>query len=127
MSRYNNYTDAQYFLDEKSCNLLEELTTIRTGDIGDPNLEVECFIHQVEKFLKTYYEVNYGFNGVFKYENQINNFRDAVVEQALFMLEHPDIRKSLENSINIPKAVLHDLSIDNDAHMYMRKGGFANV
>lgn len=124
---YNNRTTAQDFMDLKGLDLYSELSTIRVGDLGDPDMEVNCFIYQIEDYLLTYYEVNYSFNGVIKFENQIKNLKKAVVNQALYSLAHPDIRKAIQNSIMIPKDIIASLAIDVDTHLYMRKGGFANV
>lgn len=130
MQKYNNVTSADDFMQERGIDMYQELTTIRVGDLGDPELEVECFIHQVEDYLENYYSVYYGFNGDvhnLKFQNQINCFKKATISQALYYLAHPDIRKAIENSITLPKDALRDLGVDVDAEMYMRRGGFANV
>ena len=127
---YNTITTKEDYLYDTGIDLDVELTTLVNNDLGDS--PSSRFIYGIEKWLITRFTTPpYNWNGEFVDEKQKQFFKYAVVSQIQYVLQNGSINNdsgfNQASSILISRDNLNKIAVGQDAMMYLRKAGIANL
>lgn len=125
---FETITSTEDYLQYSGEDLQAELETL-TG-LTDGNLAPR-FIYGVEQWCKDYLMLHYDYDGVMETEHQRKQWIKGIVYQIDYIRTNGNI--SLKSGLNlqtgsiIPRKVLDELSLGQDALMAFRLGGMANL
>ena len=127
---YNTITTKEDYLYDTGIDLDVELTTLVNNDLGDS--PSSRFIYGIEKWLITRFTtLPYSWNGEFVDEKQEKLFKYAVISQIQYVLQNGSINNdsgfNQASSILISRDNLNKIAVGQDAMMYLRKAGIANL
>lgn len=127
---YNTITTKEDYLYDTGIDLDVELTTLVNNDLGDS--PSSRFIYGIEKWLINRFTTPpYSWNGEFVNEKQKQLFKYAVVSQIQYVLQNGSINNdsgfNQASSILISRDNLNKIAVGQDAMMYLRKAGIANL
>lgn len=127
---YNTITTKEDYLYDTGIDLDVELTTLVNNDLGDS--PSSRFIYGIEKWLITRFTtLPYNWNGEFIDEKQEKLFKYAVISQIQYVLQNGSINNdsgfNQASSILISRDNLNKIAVGQDAMMYLRKAGIANL
>lgn len=127
---YNTITTKEDYLYDTGIDLDVELTTLVNNDLGDS--PSSRFIYGIEKWLINRFTTPpYNWSGDFASEKQEQLFKYAVISQIQYVLQNGSINNdsgfNQASSILISRDNLNKIAVGQDAMMYLRKAGIANL
>lgn len=127
---YNTITTKEDYLYDTGIDLDLELTTLVNNDLGDS--PSSRFIYGIEKWLIARFTTPpYSWNGEFEDEKQKEFFKYAVISQIQYVLQNGSINNdsgfNQAASVLLNRDNLNRIAVGQDAIMYLRKAGIANL
>lgn len=122
---YNNYTTKEDYLNYALVDLDIELKNRIENHIGEEHPSY-AFISSIEKFIIAYHKTNYAFNG-FKFERQIQEFKEGILRQIEYVLSVENINQKLNQNMVLSQADLERLGIEPSAIPFFRSAAMRNI